>query len=140
MTRPDDRALADLLESGLGVRGVVGSLRSLSDRLWTPPADEGLETYSDLASGAEAAAVTTLLSAHHERVDPWPAERLAALDRERENGWRWEATTVLVTGVLALGTADLADLDPVGAVYSVTAVDLVSSAGAGWVKFGIRLR
>jgi hypothetical protein len=112
MTRPDDRALADLLESGLGVRGVVGSLRSLSDRLWTPPADEGLETYSDLASGAEAAAVTTLLSAHHERVDPWPAERLAALDRERENGWRWEATTVLVTGVLALGTADLADLDP----------------------------
>jgi hypothetical protein len=112
MTRPDDRDLADLLESALGVRGVVGSLRSLSGRLWTPPADERPETYSDLASGAEASAVTTLLSAHHERVDPWPAERLAALDREREYGWRWEATAVLVTGALALGTADLAASGP----------------------------
>src|SRR3954452_3704182 len=112
MTRPNDRDLADLLESGLGVQGVIGSLRSLSGRLWTPPADERLETYSDLASGAEADAVTTLLSAHHDRVDPWPAERLAGLDREREYGWRWEATAVLVTGALALGTADLAASGP----------------------------
>jgi IPT/TIG domain len=95
-----------------GVQGEVGSLRSLSERLWTPPTDERLETYSDLASDAGAAAVTTLLSAHHERVDPWSAERLAALDREQEAGWRWEATAVLVTGALALGTADLADLGP----------------------------
>src|SRR4030095_11624686 len=103
MTRPDDRDLVDLLESGLGVRGVLGNLQSLSDRLWTPPTDERLETYSDLASSLEAAAVTTLLSAHHERVDPWSVERLAALDRAPEYGWRWEATAVLVTGALALG-------------------------------------
>jgi hypothetical protein len=79
MTRPGDRDVAGLLESQLGVRGVVGSLRSLSERLWTPPVDERRETYSDLISDREAVAVVSVLSAHHERIDPWSVERLAAL-------------------------------------------------------------
>jgi hypothetical protein len=112
MTRPGDRDVAGLLESQLGVRGVVGSLRSLSERLWTPPVDERRETYSDLISDREAVAVVSVLSAHHERIDPWSVERLAALGREQEYEWRWEATVVLVTGALALGAADLAESGP----------------------------
>jgi hypothetical protein len=75
----------------------------VSERLWTPPVDERRETYSDLISDREAVAVVSVLSAHHERIDPWSVERLAALGREQEYDWRWEVTTVLVTGALALG-------------------------------------
>ncbi|TCC53450.1 hypothetical protein E0H75_07100 [Kribbella capetownensis] len=112
MTSLDDSDLVDVLEHDLGVRGVIGHLRSLSERLWTRESDEQHETYSDLVTTSEAAAVVTLLSAHHERVDPWSPERLAEMDREPEYGWRWEATAVLVTGAVALGASDVADPDP----------------------------
>jgi len=48
-----------------------------------------------------------------------------------------QAKTILASDFFHVDTVFLA---PVGAVYFVTAVDLVSSAGAGWAKFGIRLR
>ena len=112
MTRPDDRDVAGLLESQLGVRGVVGSLRSLSDRLWTRPVDERRETYSDLISDRETVAAASVLSAHHERIDPRSVERLAALGGEQEYEWRWEGIAVLVTGALALGARNLAGSGP----------------------------
>lgn len=84
--------------------------------MWTPLTSEDPlpESFHSLASDAEADALATLLAAHRERVDPWPVEQLAEVDREPDYRWRWEATTVLVTGTLTLGTADPVgpDLDP----------------------------
>jgi hypothetical protein len=102
--------LDDLLRTSLGIDDadrLVGSLSALSARLWTPPQDGLLEqeTFHSIAPESEAVAVLRLLAAHGGRVDPWPADRLAAQDFEPVYGWRWEATAVLVTGALALGVS-----------------------------------
>jgi hypothetical protein len=105
---PDVGQLSQELHERLGVEdaaSVVGSLLDLSERLWQPGSDRSEpDTFHSLIGRDEANAVVTLLVAHARRVDPWPPERLVDVRRDEGFGWRWEATTTLVTGALALGT------------------------------------
>jgi hypothetical protein len=91
---------------------LLAQLADLSERLWTPPGDgREPESFQGLVSTAEAHALTALLSAHGRRMAPWPVERLAEVPRDPGYGWRWEAAAVLVTGALAIGTAEEPGVD-----------------------------
>jgi IPT/TIG domain len=112
----DLEPLARDLEQQLGVAGafdVVTNLFQLSHRLWrSDPDQREPETFLSLVGREEADAVVTVLDALAARVDLGPPDRLAGEPRDERTGWRWQATTTLVTGGLALGAIPDGVADP----------------------------
>jgi IPT/TIG domain len=107
---PDVGQLSQKLHERLGIEdaaSVVGSILDVSERLWQPGSDRSEpETFHSLIGRDEASAVVRVLVAHADHVDPWSPDRLVDVHRDDGFGWRWEATTTLVTGALALGTVE----------------------------------